>query len=131
MCGKRVRSRPSSLLAPIAISAAVLGHSLAPVKAADTGFRANKEYDELTAAGKAAFEKKSLGALRVCGDPGNMPLSASDGGGFQNKIMAVLAKALGAGVINFWRPYLERGITRQTFETNDCDVLVDMPTTYG
>jgi ankyrin repeat protein len=45
--------------------------------------------------------------------------------------MAVLAKAMGTQVINFWRPYLERGMTRQTFETNDCDVLVDMPTVYG
>jgi len=107
--------------------------------AADPGFRANKEYDELTAAektaakaaGKKAFETKSLGPLRVCSDPGNMPLSSVNGEGFQNKIMQVLARSMGSDVINFWRPYLERGITRQTFETNDCDVLVDIPTVYA
>ncbi len=126
-------------LAPLLIAAAVAGTSVGGASAADPGFRANKEFDELTAAektaakmaGKKAFEAKSLGPLRVCGDPGNMPLSSIDGAGFQNKIMAVIAKSMGSQVINFWRPYLERGITRQTFETNDCDVLVDMPTVYG
>jgi quinoprotein dehydrogenase-associated probable ABC transporter substrate-binding protein len=122
-------------LAPLLAAGLLTGVAVA----ADPGFRANKEYDELTAAektaakaaGKKAFETKSLGPLRVCSDPGNMPLSSSKGEGFQNKIMDVLAKSMGSGVINFWRPYLERGITRQTFETNDCDVLVDMPSVYA
>lgn len=107
--------------------------------AADPGFRANKEYDELTAAektaaraaGKKALEEKSIGALKVCSDPGNMPLSSSREPGFQNRIMDVLGRALGAQVINFWRPSLERGLTRQTFDTHDCDILVDMPSVYG
>lgn len=131
--------RPFRLLASVLAAGALLGFSLSGAFAADQGFRANKEFDELTAAektaaraaGKKAFETKSIAALRVCGDPGNMPLSSADGQGFQNKITAVLAKAMGTQVINFWRPYLERGMTRQTFETNDCDVLVDMPTVYG
>lgn len=143
MCEMRVTVPPFPslalrLLAPIlAGGAMLLGAGAA--SAADPGFRANKEFDELTAAektaakmaGKKAFETKSLGPLRVCGDPGNMPLSSIDGGGFQNKITAVLAQSMGSQVINFWRPYLERGITRQTFETNDCDVLVDMPSVYA
>jgi len=126
-------------LAPILVAGAVLGLAAGAASAANPGFRANKEFDELTAAektaaraaGKKAFETKSLGPLRVCGDPGNMPLSSINGDGFQNKIMTVLAKSMGSQVINFWRPYLERGITRQTFETNDCDVLVDMPSVYA
>lgn len=121
------------------LAAAILTVAAGHAYAANPGFRANKEYDELTAAektaakaaGKKAFETKSLGPLRVCGDPGNMPLSSMDGAGFQNKIMDVLARSMGSSVINFWRPYLERGITRQTFETNDCDVLVDMPSVYA
>jgi quinoprotein dehydrogenase-associated probable ABC transporter substrate-binding protein len=128
------RTLATLLAAGLSIALAV-----GPAFAASAGFRANKEYDELTAAektaakaaGKKAFETKSLGPLRVCGDPGNMPLSSMDGSGFQNKIMAVLAKSMGSEVVNFWRPYLERGITRQTFETNDCDVLVDMPSVYA
>jgi quinoprotein dehydrogenase-associated probable ABC transporter substrate-binding protein len=107
--------------------------------AADPGFRANKEFDELTAAektaaraaGKKAFEDKTLGPLKVCSDPGNMPLSSNKEPGFQNRIMDVLARSMGTHVINFWRPYLERGITRQTFDTNDCDILVDMPSVYA
>ncbi|MGE0024548.1 MAG: quinoprotein dehydrogenase-associated putative ABC transporter substrate-binding protein [Hyphomicrobium sp.] len=129
-------AKPAFAVAAALMSAAVWGGAS---YAADPGFRANKEYDELTAAertaakmaGKKAFETKSSGPLRVCGDPGNMPLSAQDGSGFQNKIMAVLARSMGTSVISFWRPYLERGITRQTFETNDCDVLVDMPSVYA
>ncbi len=127
------------LVSALVVGAVGFAGAMAETFAADPGFRANKEFDELTAAektaakmaGKKAFEQKSFGALRVCGDPGNMPLSSIDGEGFQNKIMDVIAKSMGAQVINFWRPYLERGITRQTFETNDCDVLVDMPTVYG
>ena len=37
---------------------------------------------------------------------------------------------MGTYVTYFWRPYLERGITRQTFETGDCDVLLDLPTGF-
>lgn len=140
----RVRVEPFHLpvlrtLAPLLAAVILVGFAAGPACAANPGFRANKEYDELTAAektaakaaGKKAFETKSLGPLRVCGDPGNMPLSSMDGSGFQNKIMDVLARSMGSSVINFWRPYLERGITRQTFETNDCDVLVDMPSVYA
>ncbi len=34
---------------------------------------------------------------------------------------------MGAQVRYFWRPYLERGLTRETFANNECDVLLDMP----
>lgn len=98
-----------------------------------------KEYDELTAAektaakraGKEMFESKSLGKLSVCADPGNMPLSNMQREGYQNKIAEALAKAMGADVVYFWRPYLERGLTRETFETNMCDVLLDLPSDYA
>ncbi|MCK9912005.1 hypothetical protein MXD81_22815, partial [Microbacteriaceae bacterium K1510] len=29
-----------------------------------------------------------------------------------------------------WRPYLERGLTRETFDTNMCDALLDLPAVY-
>jgi quinoprotein dehydrogenase-associated probable ABC transporter substrate-binding protein len=98
-----------------------------------------KEYDDLTSAektaarraGKEIFEKKTLGKLNVCADPGNMPLSNMAREGYQNKIAEVIAKALGADLIYFWRPYLERGLTRETFETNMCDVLLDLPADYS
>lgn len=79
-----------------------------------------------TALKKAAAARK-LEGLRVCGDPGNLPLSDINQAGYQNKIIELVAKEMGAQIAYFWRPYLERGITRQTFESNDCDVLLDMP----
>lgn len=82
-----------------------------------------------TALKKAALDLK-LDSLRVCGDPGNMPLSDINRNGFQNKIVELVAEAMGTRVQYFWRPYLERGITRQTFETRDCEVLLDIPTNY-
>ena len=79
-----------------------------------------------TALKKAATARK-LEQLRVCGDPGNMPLSDINRAGYGNKIIELVAKEMGTEVHYFWRPYLERGITRQTFEVNECDVLLDMP----
>jgi len=68
----------------------------------------------------------TMSSLRVCADPGNMPLSNTRGEGFQNKIAEVVAEALGTQVSYFYRPYLERGLTRQTFKNNSCDVLMGM-----
>ena len=97
-----------------------------------------KTFDEMTSAEKTAakraakkiFEAKGLDKLSVCADPGNMPLSDIDRNGYQNKIAQVLADALGARLEYFWRPYLERGLTRETFDTNMCDVLLDLPAVY-
>ena len=97
-----------------------------------------KTYDEMTSAEKTAakraakkiFEEKSFDKLVVCADPGNMPLSDVDRNGYQNKIAQVLADSLGARLEYFWRPYLERGLTRETFDTNMCDVLLDLPAVY-
>ncbi len=66
--------------------------------------------------------------LRICADPGNMPLSNTQREGFQNKIADVIAKAMGRQTSYFYRPYLERGLTRQTFKNNSCDVLMGMST---
>lgn len=64
--------------------------------------------------------------LRVCADPGNMPLSNNQGEGFQNKIADLIAKSMGTHTTYFYRPYLNRGLTRQTFDNNECDILMDM-----
>jgi quinoprotein dehydrogenase-associated probable ABC transporter substrate-binding protein len=97
-----------------------------------------KNFDQLTSAEKTAakraakkmYEEKSLKRLIVCADPGNMPLSDINQAGYQNKIAEVIAKKLGANLEYFWRPYLERGLTRETFDTNMCDVLLDLPAVY-
>jgi quinoprotein dehydrogenase-associated probable ABC transporter substrate-binding protein len=99
----------------------------------------SKEFDELTpseqiairAAAKAAYKAKKLETLAVCADPGNMPLSNIKEEGFQNKLATLLGEAMGARVVYSWRPFIERGLTRQTFDQDMCDVMFDMPATYG
>lgn len=70
---------------------------------------------------------KALAALRVCSDPGNMPLSNNRGEGIENKIADVLARALGTTVEYYYRPAIERGMTRTTLYADQCDVMLDMP----
>ncbi len=66
-------------------------------------------------------------ALRVCADPGNMPLSNTRGEGLENKLAAVLAKALNTTLEYYYRPGIERGLTRNTLDAEQCDVMLDMP----
>jgi quinoprotein dehydrogenase-associated probable ABC transporter substrate-binding protein len=66
-------------------------------------------------------------ALRVCADPGNMPLSNNRGEGLENKLAVVLARALGTTVEYYYRPGVERGLTRTTLDAGQCDVMLDMP----
>lgn len=99
------------------------------------GFLKSKPYSELTSAeltaAKAAAKKRQITSLTFCADPGNMPLSSRDRDGFQNQIAEVIGRKIGAHVNFFWRPYLERGLTRETFANNECQVLLDMPSEAG
>ena len=109
--------------------------------AAKTPFKRDlsKEFDDLTpseqiairAAAKAAYKAKKLEHLNVCADPGNMPFSNIKGEGFENKIANVLGEAMGAKVSFYWRPFLERGLTRRPSMRGMCDVMIDMPANYG
>lgn len=74
-----------------------------------------------------AAPQEARAALRVCADPGNMPLSNNRGEGFENKIAAVLAHALDTNVEYYYRPTVERGLTRTTLYADQCDVMLDMP----
>ncbi|MDP2072501.1 quinoprotein dehydrogenase-associated putative ABC transporter substrate-binding protein [Methylotenera sp.] len=69
---------------------------------------------------------KTMGSLRICADPGNMPITSDKGEGFSNKIATIIAEGMGTHTSYFYRPYLERGLTRQTFDNNECDILMDM-----
>ncbi len=75
--------------------------------------------------GQAALANNDT-ILRVCADPGNMPISNDKGEGFSNKIAQIIAESMGKTVSYFYRPYLNRGLTRQTFDNNECDILMDM-----
>jgi quinoprotein dehydrogenase-associated probable ABC transporter substrate-binding protein len=78
------------------------------------------------AAATAAGDARA-GALRVCADPGNMPFSNNRGEGIENKIAEVLARSLGTWVQYYYRPGIERGMTRTTLYADECDVMFDMP----
>lgn len=98
-------------------------------------FLKSKPYDQLTpaeiTAAKNAAKKRRFDQITFCADPGNMPLSNDRREGFQNKIAEIVAARLGARANFFWRPYLERGLTRETFDNHECDVLLDIPIGNG
>ncbi|MGK2921749.1 MAG: ankyrin repeat domain-containing protein, partial [Methyloceanibacter sp.] len=50
--------------------------------------------------------------------------------GFQNKLAKLLADATGAEIKYHWQPFIERGLTRSTFEEHYCDLMFDVPSTY-
>jgi len=131
-----------------AVIFSVAGLGLATASAADTPAKPekktiqrdlNKHYEELTpsehiairAAAKAAYKAKKLKFLNVCADPGNMPLSNMKEEGFQNKMARLLADAMGAELKYHWQPFIERGLTRSTFDEHMCDVMFDVPMNYG
>ena len=59
--------------------------------------------------------------LKVCADPNNMPFSNKAREGFENKIVELVAKDLGATVRYTWWAQ-RRGFVRNTLKTGDCDV---------
>src|ERR1700692_2641122 len=66
-------------------------------------------------------------ALAGGADPGNLPLSDNRGEGFENKIAALLANSMGRTVQYYYRPSIERGLTRTTLYADECDLMMDMP----
>ncbi len=102
--------------------------------ARDMSYLKSKPFDELTSAelsaAKEEAKKLKLKRLVACADPGNMPLSDEKREGYENKIAEVVGKKLGVDITFFWRPYIERGLTRETFDNNECQVLLGMPTDY-
>ena len=95
------------------------------------GSWSGKDFDDLDGAELNAAKQAALSAhfstLRVCADPGNMPLSDRAGEGYENRILDVLAKAMGARLSYYWRSY-DGDIVGQAFGTADeCDILMDMP----
>jgi len=60
--------------------------------------------------------------LRVCADPNNLPFSHADGSGFENRIVEILARDLGATVRYTWWAQ-RRGALRNTLNAGECDVV--------
>lgn len=68
----------------------------------------------------------SARGLVVCADPDDMPYSRTDGSGFENRLMALLARDMGTDVVFHWRP-LRRGEVRKTIGAGMCDVIAGVP----
>mgnify|MGYP001323090258 CR=1 FL=1 len=64
--------------------------------------------------------------LRVCADPNNLPFSNERGEGFENKIVEILAKDLGAEVSYVWWAQ-RRGFVRNTLKAGLCDLIPGTP----
>lgn len=124
-------SRAASLVS-ILVGAAVMLPCSSSAQVLD--YSKEIDYEKLTPAEKTAArraaKKLKVQQLNVCADPGNMPLSNIRREGYQNKIAELLAKKMGGVVSFFWRPYIERGLTRETFANRECDVLMGMPENY-
>lgn len=67
--------------------------------------------------------------LRVCGDPDNLPFSNQKLEGFENKIAALVAAELGTTPSYFWWQH-QRGLVRNTFDAEQCDVIIGIPKGY-
>ncbi len=65
--------------------------------------------------------------LLVCDDPNNLPFSNDKLEGFENKIVALIAKDLGATVKYTWWAE-RRGFVRNTLKAGLCDLIPGIPT---
>jgi quinoprotein dehydrogenase-associated probable ABC transporter substrate-binding protein len=81
----------------------------------------------------AAHAQDSKAVLRVCADPGNMPLSNSQAEGYENKIAQALARDLGRSIEFTFFPQ-RMGFVRNTLRQRDeatqqfkCDVIIGVP----
>ena len=68
--------------------------------------------------------------LRVCADPNNLPFSNAAGEGFENRIVALIAKDLGASVRYTWWAQ-RRGMIRNTLNAGLCDVIPGIASSTG
>ena len=68
--------------------------------------------------------------LRVCADPNNLPFSNAAGEGFENRIVALLAKDLSENVRYTWWAQ-RRGNVRNTLNAGSCDLIPGTASSAG
>jgi mxaJ protein len=72
--------------------------------------------------GLATVVTASADEIKVCADPNNMPFSNKDSAGFENKIMSIVADALGDKLTYVWWAQRE-GIISDALDVGLCDVI--------
>jgi mxaJ protein len=60
--------------------------------------------------------------LRVCADPNNLPFSNEKQQGFENKLVEIVARDLGATIAYTWHAQ-RRGNVRETLNAGTCDLI--------
>jgi quinoprotein dehydrogenase-associated probable ABC transporter substrate-binding protein len=82
-------------------------------------------------AGGAASAPAATSAptLRVCAHPANLPFSAQDRSGFDNRIARLLADELGMQLAFTWLEP-QHGLVRKTIGAGLCDVIMGLPQGY-
>jgi quinoprotein dehydrogenase-associated probable ABC transporter substrate-binding protein len=75
------------------------------------------------AAGDKKVDLVNRQVLRVCADPSNLPFSAENGDGFENKIANLVAEELKLSVEYTWFPQAT-GFVRRTLFAKACDVIM-------
>ncbi|MEO1724910.1 MAG: quinoprotein dehydrogenase-associated putative ABC transporter substrate-binding protein [Pseudomonadota bacterium] len=97
-------------------------------------FNKEIEFSDMTSAENTAARREAMRrqyeALTFCADPGNMPLSNNRGEGLQNRIAKAVTEKMGASLKYFWRPFFERGLTRETFDNKECEIIIEVPFGY-
>src|ERR671913_2356739 len=68
--------------------------------------------------------------LRVCADPNNLPFSNEAREGFENRIVELIARDLGATVAYTWWAQ-RRGFIRHTLNARLCDIVMGLPSAIG
>lgn len=80
------------------------------------------------AAEGAGRQALATNRLRVCADPANLPYSDENLGGFENRIIELLAEDLDLQVRYTWYPQ-STGFVRNTLRVRECDVISGITTT--
>src|SRR4051794_19758416 len=103
--GRRARPRPAGAHREMTARLALLALLLAAPAAAQTG------------------DLVATDALRVCADPANLPFSNERGEGFENRIAALLARALDRKLDYVFFPQVQ-GFVRNTLRAGRCDLVM-------
>jgi len=131
--GRRRRQRPTIIRARRkgrieSIGAVLITLAAAGASAAGLASAAGPAHD----AGAAGVEGAASGAQRltVCADPNNLPFSNRKLEGFENKIIALIARDLGERIDYVWWAQ-RRGYVRSTLNESKCDICRGSPPAWG